>query len=317
MFKQLKYEMIMKKVVLLILLLLLAVTNALAGVVYPIVREGVKWVNEKVIINQGDTTCYYYNYEISGMDSTLTNMLGDINHACYFFTSDQLNVERDSLIAGLDQRGYEVTCYRNDAYVDAVERDRPLFWLNMYTDGGTRILYDFGCSTHDGVLYEGIRYYFIGLQWYWTELTGEEGVLTEENLVMADSINIEGFTCARCAYIGEQGDTLAYVVEGIGFDSRDMGDLLTPFMRPPDPTADYQEYCGLSHVVKDGKIIYKGMRYREGAFDAINEVVADRTQRPTDPHYYNLMGQPVGTEVPTAPGIYIHQGKKICVGRLP
>ena len=30
----------------------------------PLVREGVKWVNEKVIINHGDTTKYYYTYEI-------------------------------------------------------------------------------------------------------------------------------------------------------------------------------------------------------------------------------------------------------------
>ncbi len=33
------------------------------------------------------------------------------------------------------------------------------------------------------------------------------------------------------------------------------------FTRKPDPNADYQEWCGLSHVIKDGKIIYKGMCY--------------------------------------------------------
>ena len=37
------------------------------------------------------------------------------------------------------------------------------------------------------------------------------------------------------------------------------------------------------------------------------------THPAVDPNYYNLMGQPVGTEVPSTPGIYIHQGKKICV----
>ena len=36
-------------------------------------------------------------------------------------------------------------------------------------------------------------------------------------------------------------------------------------------------------------------------------------QRAVDQNYYNLMGQPVGTELPTTPGIYIHQGKKIAV----
>jgi hypothetical protein len=45
----------------------------------------------------------------------------------------------------------------------------------------------------------------------------------------------------------------------------------------------------------------------------IDEVVADQSQRQQDDNYYNLMGQPVGKELPTTPGIYIHQGKKISV----
>jgi len=140
-----------------------------------------------------------------------------------------------------------------------------------------------------------------------------EQFLTEENFVNVDPIEIDGVKCSRCAYIDEQGDTLAYVIEGIGFDSRDMGDLLTPFTRKPDPNADYQEYWGLSHVIKGDKIIYKGMRYRKGAHDGIDEVVADGTARLTDNNYYNLMGQPVGKDLPTTPGIYIHQGRKIVV----
>ena len=124
---------------------------------------------------------------------------------------------------------------------------------------------------------------------------------------------VEGVECFRIAYLDENGEPLAYIVEGIGFDSRDMGDLLTPFTRQPDHDADYQEWCGLSHVVKDGQIIYKGMRYREGAFTGIDEAVADRTGRPQDENYYDLMGRPVGKEVPSTPGIYIHNGKKIVV----
>ena len=42
-------------------------------------------------------------------------------------------------------------------------------------------------------------------------------------------------------------------------------------------------------------------------------MVADVPQRQLDENYYNLMGQPVGKDVPTVPGIYIHQGKKILV----
>ena len=137
--------------------------------------------------------------------------------------------------------------------------------------------------------------------------------MKEENFVEFDSVLIDGRQMQRIAYIDEWGEPQAYIVQGIGFDSRDMGDLLTPFTRRPDPDADYQEWCGLSHVVKDGQIIYKGMRYRPGAFTGIDEVVADKTLRPHDPHYYNLMGRSVGTELPTTPGIYIHQGRKIVV----
>ena len=32
----------------------------------PFVREGVKWINERVEVNNGDTTCYYYTYELKG-----------------------------------------------------------------------------------------------------------------------------------------------------------------------------------------------------------------------------------------------------------
>ena len=118
----------------------------------------------------------------------------------------------------------------------------------------------------------------------------------------------------RMREIGELGDTLAYV-EGIGFDSRDLGDLLTPFTLKPDPTDDYQDWWGLSHVVKDGKIIYKGMRYHESSYDGINEVVVDKSS-PMDDNYYNLMGQALGKDLPVTPGIYMHHGQKICISLI-
>ena len=77
----------------------------------------------------------------------------------------------------------------------------------------------------------------------------------------------------------ETGEVQVYLVEGIGFDSRDMGDLLTPFTRKPDPDADYQEWCGLSHVIKDGQIIYKGLRYDE---ERVNELLGGATELPGD-----------------------------------
>ncbi len=278
----------------------------------PLVREGVTWVNEKVIVSPGDTTIYYYKYEFSGFDSIETNFAGEINNACYYYTGDELDVEQDSLIAGLRNHMTSVTCVRNNAYKDNLRNNKCVFKLAMFADGGTIILYCFNeVDIYDGNFMDNVDYYLM-CQDDAVETYGIEPLLTSDNFIRIDPIMIENVSCSRCAYINEQGDTAAYVVEGIGFDSYDMGDLLTPFTRKPDPDADYQEWCGLSHVVKDGQIIYKGMRYRDGAYNAIDVVVADQ-RRPMDDNYYDLMGRAVGKDVPTTPGIYIHNGNKIVI----
>ena len=305
----------MKKTLLISILALLGMTQAAAqwdGSDYlPIVREGVKWVNEKVIINHGDTTSYYYTYEFNGKDSVGSNdMSAHLDNALYYYTGNSLDTEQDSLIAGLSDGYpylYEVSFFRNHAY-DAVKTEgRNMIELPMYTDGGTRTLYRFGGW--------GLIDFFLMIQEWTHEFNPEQEVfLTSENFTEVEPIEIEGHSCSRYAYVKENGDTMCYVVEGIGFDSRNMGDLLTPFTREPDPDADYQEYCGLCHVVKDGQIIYKGMRYTPDNVTGIDEVVAEKPQaRQVDDNYYNLMGQPVGKTLPTTPGIYIHHGKKIVV----
>ena len=297
----------MKKTLLLTLLALLGMTQAMAQEAgyLPIAREGVKWVNEKVIVDHGDTTCYYYNYQIYGNDSTWSDMKD-----CYYFTSDELDVNNDSLIATLSSN-QTITFFRtNEALSKARGEERLLLVIGNFNGLGFLYVFNDNPPSPTSIFSNTIKYYL-----FCQEISPPDTTfsLTCENFIIIEPIDIEGFSCSRWALLGEDSDTLAYLVEGIGFDSRDMGDLLTPFMRPVDRTADHQEWCGLSHVVKDGKIIYKGMRYREGAFDGIDEAVADRTVRPADPHYYDLMGRPVGTDVPTAPGIYIHQGKKIIV----
>ena len=295
----------MKKTFFIVVLALLGMTQAMAQRedYLPVVREGVQWVNEKVIVNNGDTTRFYYKYEFSGDDSTM-----HINKACYYYTEDYLDVERDSLIAGLREGYYGdyVTCFRNNALYKNWRDGRKMLQFNGLRDGGTTLLYLLGSHWCDD--------YYLDMNEFGISY-GLEPFLTSDNFVEIEPITIEDIGCERYAYIGEQGDTLAYVVEGIGFDSRDMGDLLTPFTRKPDPTDEYQDWWGLSHVVKDGKIIYKGMRYRENGFDGINEAVVDKA-RPMDDNYYNLMGQPVGKVVPTTPGIYIYHGQKICVSLI-
>ena len=98
------------------------------------------------------------------------------------------------------------------------------------------------------------------------------------------------------------------LVEGIGPDTQISGYTLF-ISYPIGPGIPWFFF---SHLIENDEIVYKGLCYR-GVPDGIDEVVADKTRRPLDPNYYNLMGQPVGKDLPTTPGIYIHQGKKIVI----
>ena len=266
----------------------------------PIIREGVKWINEKVTVNHGDTTCYYYAYQFKG-NAPFKN--GNQTLKALYYSEYAPAAAGDSLIAGLREDQAIVESCRNYALSSVIDQGRNCMRYNNYQfSQGLQKLYAFNTP----YVFSDVSDFFINQQL--------EQFLTEENFFMIEPIEIDGVKCSRCAYFGENGEPLAYIIEGIGFDSYDMGDLLTPFTRKPDPDAEYQEYWGLSHVIKDGQIIYKGMRYREGTLVGIDETMTDRTQcRPQDPRYYDLMGRPVGTEVPSTPGIYIHQGKKIVV----
>ena len=269
----------------------------------PIPRQRVQWVNERVTVENGDTTLYYYKYEFRGCVSQGFAL-------CYDYSGETLDGSAAQLVAQ-----YQSWDYGLDTSNGMIRRNIP--FEKVKREGRDMIDYDCGLSYGYWFMYHFDIYSTVIDDDYtpnWYISRQKDSFLTPENLIEVDPLIIERILCRRFAYIGEQGDTLAYIVQGIGFDSRDMGDLLTPFTRKPDPDADYQEYCGLSHVIKDGKIIYKGMRYREGAYDGINEVVADQ-RRVMDDNYYDLMGRVVGKDVPTVPGIYIHQGKKICVKR--
>ena len=267
----------------------------------PLNREGVQWVNELVTVNGGDTVCHYYTYQTRGLYPGMPFT------ACYRYDGKGARDGEDGLLtAGLEDLDGCVYSYRNTVLAQAIGEDRNM--MSYAADGDTHIIYDglMGFSPVYGTSDYLPRFYMESQR---------EPMLTDENFMRVAPVVIESCLCNRWAYVDGQGDTLAYVVEGIGFDSRDMGDLLTPFTRKPDPAADHQEYCGLSHVIKDGKIIYKGMRYRNDGFHGLDEAVCGQTRRQTDDNYYNLMGQPVGKDVPSVPGIYIRQGKKVCVSR--
>ena len=267
----------------------------------PVIREGVKWVNEYVEITDEGTTSHYYSYEFKGNHPEL-DAYNRVFKAVYSKNYDANGVAygEESLVAGLREDEACILSFRNE----------PLDWMTNFIN-----FYTYQGNDDVRLLHENLEGmwdidYYINNQSY-----PHMNLLNTDNFIEADPIEIDGVLCSRIAYIGEQGDTLAYLVEGIGFDSREWGDLLTPFTQYPDADCGecYKELCGLSHVVKDGKIIYKGMRYREDVLSGIDEVVTDKARYPMDDNYYNLMGRPVGKDVPTAPGIYIHQGKKIVV----
>ena len=219
----------------------------------PITREGVFWVNERVVINQGDTTRSYYTYEFHGQNWRE-------HPICYSYpgvTPTDGNVS----IAALFQCSYDnaanyysVITYDNAPFDKVLEEERSMFFTNTTTNGWHQ-LYQWNPSYRE-ISFENPVNQAIYLQ--------NERLMNRENFTEVEPVYIEGTKCRRYAYLGESGEAQCYLVEGIGFDSRDMGDLLAPFTRRPDPDADYQEYCGLSHVIKDGKIIYKGMRYNDG-----------------------------------------------------
>jgi hypothetical protein len=143
--------------------------------------------------------------------------------------------------------------YDNEPYAKVLAEGRQMINIGTGMPGYYQ-LYSFN-ETYSDIDYSSPLNYYVYNQ--------REEFLTRQNFIEVEPVEIEGVQCRRYAYVDETGEVQAYLVEGIGFDSRDMGDLLTPFTRKPDPDAEYQEWCGLSHVIKDGKIIYKGMRYRE------------------------------------------------------
>jgi hypothetical protein len=99
------------------------------------------------------------------------------------------------------------------------------------------------------------------------------------------------------------------IIEGIGYDGNSGFPLYYFYVF----TTGFQVTYYLSHVIENDEIVYKGRWFESDVHVGINEVMSNQKALWKDNRYYNLMGQPVGTEVPTTPGIYIHQGKKIIV----
>ena len=224
-----------------------------------IAREGVQWVNERVVIQNGNTTRSYYTYEFKGANWRNKPI-------CYQYTGDSFDEGTASSVAK-----FEWPYGTTEPHADYVLDNIP--YGKVMSEGRDMIAFVSGMSevypiyswsdTYSDIDITSPENYYIYYQ--------REDFLNRQNFIEVEPVEIEGMWCRRYAYVDEVGEVQAYVVEGIGFDSRDMGDLLTPFTRKPDPDAEYQEWCGLSHVIKDGKIIYKGLRYDAAAVGVLIE----------------------------------------------
>ena len=225
-----------------------------------ITQEGVKWVNERVVVSHGDTTRCQYTYEFKGHNSMDYSI-------CYSYEGEELDENATFAAYVMDgsrytshPQGNSIQNYRVVSTIHNGPQERMIQegrnMIKLLTNPGSYPLelYGFGGDYSDVAGY-GTQNYFIRLQ--------KGDFLSRDNFVEVEPLIIGEDCCRRFAFLGEDGQPLAYVIEGIGFDSRDMGDLLTPFTSKPDPDADYQVWCGLSHVIKDGQIIYKGMCYHE------------------------------------------------------
>ena len=264
----------------------------------PFVREGVKWV-----CYYDNTSWYplidqwfsegrnYFTLEIKG-DTVID---GKHYKPIHKYSGDCINTENDTIPLFLREENKTVFAVLCKYYHELVlgYGDELMYGPSIYEQmwsGDEFILYEFGDNTvayYDSIFYRHHDIYHL----------------------CTDSITV-GDKLAKREVFHWLDDW--FIIDGIGYDGyidRLSGYTLAYMISQRFPQPTYR----LSHVIEDGKIIYKSVNYNSGEFHGIEEAVADGTQRSADPNYYNLMGQPVGQEVPTAPGIYIHQGKKIAV----
>jgi len=290
----------MKKTIFIILLTLFGLSQVAAQEYeyVPFVREGVKWVYfydntlpgfgyEDGFIPYGE---HYYTLEMKG-DSVIN---GKTYKAMHLYSGHAINWECDTVPVYLREE---------NKVVYGIIPDNRRYWECPIGIGTMVTYFELSSTVQTGV--EFVLYDFNDPETFYSHYEDCGSPYTH-----ADTIQI-GHQLRKRLYFTYEDEI---IIEGLGYVGI-IGMPLNYFYLVV--TGPFQVVNHLSHVIEDGEIVYKTMWYREGAFDGIDEVVADKPRVVLDPNYYNLMGQPVGKEVPTTPGIYIHQGKKICVSRTP
>lgn len=276
----------------------------------PFVREGVKWVyfyynslDEDGFIPHGR---HCYTFEMKG-DAEIN---GKSYKPVHLYSGESINEASDTIPVYLREE---------NKVVYGIIPDERRYWecpigigtevndFHLFSDvvtGQEFILYDFNDPEAFYRNYETTEtHYYCPLLY--------EGCNASTDTVLIGNQLRKRLTI-QSAYPYFCGDD--YIIEGIGFAGESPGMPLNYFYGLTTGMAQVL-YC-LSHVIENDAIVYKS-GYYDLYYDNVDEVVVDKVSRSMDENYFNLMGQPVGKDVPTTSGIYIHQGKKICVNRKP
>ncbi len=287
----------MKRLLIITILAVLSLSKASAQEYeyVPFVREGVKWVyrvhNDSWTPNPAlPAGTFYFNLEFKG--DTIIN--GKTYKAMHKYFGDAINEENDT-----------VPIYMR-------EEDKVVYGI---IPGGRRFSdcpVGRVCGQDDKEIHSGnefLMYDFSDPIGFMTSFKGgfEGDTYSYYEHQSTDTIAVGNHLVKR--YNGTWWGVKCRFVEGIGLDNTTSSYTLCVAY----PMGHGLLYFSFSHLIENGEIAYKGLNYHEEDFDGIDEVVVDKARRPLDPNYYNLMGQPVGKDIPTTPGIYIHQGKKIVV----
>lgn len=287
----------MKKTLLISMLSLLGMTQTVAQdyEYVPFVREGVKWVYAINTINLegGPNKTVYHLLELKGdklingktykaMHMYSGNAIDDVNDTIPIYLR-----EEDKVVYGIVPEGTKV-----------------------YPECPVGNLYTYFTATNDiEECYHGdefVLYDFQNFEGYFYDMIEDMPWINSTVFDIEQDYATVGSHLAKEYKLGND----CHFIEGIGTVNSNSGYTIYPIV--PKELSTIYDVFNLSHVIEGGKIVYKAMNY-DGNMTGIDEVVADKGQRAYDGTYYNLMGQPVGKEVPTTPGIYIHNGNKILV----
>ena len=302
----------MKKTLLFTLFALLGITQAVAQEYeyVPFVREGVKWVyyyeNDfgRDVLDMPEGT-QYYSFEMKG-----DVLIGDKHYKPVILTHY------------LDENGKEKEV---EDFVPIYLREEDKVVYAIHADGIQHPQCPVGIYQYIGYPYNGlplpapseefVLYDFNDPKAFYDTFfeemapwSGSEGYDPYVEYLKTDTVTL-GNHQSKCHYFNSIYYAENKIIEGVGYD----GYVGMPLFYFDKRIAGFQVDYYLSHVIENGEVIYKGRWYDPDNRVGIDEVVTERPAAVTDSNYYNLMGQPVGTDVPTTPGIYIHQGKKIAV----